>query len=289
MARGRMSTASSPSWSRPFVFGVVTDIHFGPEAFFEGRLRKLTAHAPELATAFAERMRREVRPDLVIHLGDAIEDASPADDLARYHACLAHLEAWGGPVTHIAGNHDLIHLRAEDLRRAWGMGSTPGPLYRSFDVGPLRVLCLHTHEEKDVRVYLDEPQLAWVDDELARHAERDVMVLMHHSAADQDTRDNRWFSRCPHLALVDNRRELRTRLARHGRVRLVLNGHLHWNHVAVHHGIPFLTLQSLVENLDDDAPGRAAAAHAVVRVHHDHLTVDIAGAAPAHHRFDAVS
>ena len=31
-------------------------------------------------------------------------------------------------------------------------------------------------------------------------------------------------------------------------------------------GLPFVTVQSLIENLDEDAPGRAAAAHAVVRI-----------------------
>ena len=47
-------------------------------------------------------------------------------------------------------------------------------------------------------------------------------------------------------------------------MRAVFNGHLHWNHLDVIAGIPYVTVQSLIENLDDDAPGRAAAAHAVV-------------------------
>ena len=53
--------------------------------------------------------------------------------------------------------------------------------------------------------------------------------------------------------------------AESGRVRAVFNGHLHWNHLDVIAGIPYVTVQSLIENLDDDAPGRPAAAHAVVR------------------------
>ena len=48
---------------------LVTDLHFGPEARFAGKLRKLTAHAGDLARAFVERMNREVHPDLVVNLG----------------------------------------------------------------------------------------------------------------------------------------------------------------------------------------------------------------------------
>ncbi len=81
---------------------------------------------------------------------------------------------------------------------------------------------------------------------------------MHHSAADQDLRGNRWFEGSPHLCLVRERRAMRRLFEEHG-VLAVFNGHLHWNHLDVIRGIPYVTLQSLIENLDDDAPGRAAA------------------------------
>ena len=45
--------------------GFVTDIHFGPEARFEGKLRKLSAHAPELLERFVAKMNHEVRPDAI--------------------------------------------------------------------------------------------------------------------------------------------------------------------------------------------------------------------------------
>src|SRR5690606_31897535 len=75
---------------RVVTLGVVTDLHFGPEAHFGGKLRKLTAAAPALARAFAEKMRA-TQPDLVINLGDDIEDESPERDAERYAACLAIL------------------------------------------------------------------------------------------------------------------------------------------------------------------------------------------------------
>ena len=63
--------------------GVVTDLHFGPEARYRGKLRKLTHLAGELARAFVRRMNDEVTPELVVNLGDDIEDESREADLGR--------------------------------------------------------------------------------------------------------------------------------------------------------------------------------------------------------------
>ncbi len=54
------------------LLALITDLHFGPEARFGGKLRKLTAHAGDLTRAFVDRMNREVKPDLVVNLGDDI-------------------------------------------------------------------------------------------------------------------------------------------------------------------------------------------------------------------------
>ena len=72
----------------------------------------------------------------------------------------------------------------------------------------------------------------------------------------------------------------------HG-VRAVFNGHLHWNHLDVIDGIPYVTLQSLIENVDEDAPGRAAAAHAVVRLSPGRIVVEVEGAERARYQIDA--
>jgi 3',5'-cyclic AMP phosphodiesterase CpdA len=265
-------------------FGIVTDLHFGPEARFGGKLRKLTAQAPSLARAFARRMREEVRPDFVVCLGDAIEDESPAADRARYQDCLAILREAGTDLVCVAGNHDRVHLAPEVLRTAWG-SSAEGPLYSSFDRGGVHFVVLYTHERKDVEVTIDAAQLGWLEGDLAATT-LPTVVLMHHSAAEQDLRGNRWFEGLPHLCLVRERKRLRELLARSGRTLAVFNGHLHWNHLDVLDGIPYVTLQSLIENVEEDAPGTAAAAHAVVRVGPRRVTVEVAGVEPARYQLD---
>ena len=262
--------------------GAISDAHFGPRASFDGKLRKLSERAPELTRAFAARMRDDVRPDLVVSLGDALEDESAEIDLQRYQQYLDILGSAERDLVHVAGNHDRVNLSAETLRSAWGM-SASGPLYRSFDRGGFHLVVLYSHERKDQDVTLGPEQLEWLAADLAG-SPRDTVVLVHHSPADQDLRGNRWFARDPHLCLIQDRRRLRQILRAHGRTRLVLNGHLHWNHLAVVDSIPYVTLQSLVENVDEDAPGRAAAAHAVVRIDASGLLVDVVGAHPARYQ-----
>jgi hypothetical protein len=109
---------------------------------------------------------------------------------------------------------------------------------------------------------------------------------MHHSASEQEVEDSRWWPGRAHLALVKERAELRRAFEESGLVKAVFNGHLHWNHLDVIAGIPYVTVQSLIENLDDDAPGRAAAAHAVIRLSERRMTVNVRGNDVARYQFE---
>ncbi len=264
------------------VVGLVTDLHFGPEASFGGKLRKLTAQAPTLLEAFVERMNREVRPDVVVNLGDDLEDESFEADKRRYAEVMSILGRLDAPVLHVAGNHDTVYLRPSDLAELWERPQSR--LYYATDVGGYHLLVLHTQEQKDVSVTIDDAQLAWLESDLAA-ASTPVLVFMHHSAADQHLVGNRWFEKAPHICLVRERARLREIIAASGKVLGVFNGHLHWNHLDVIDSIPYVTLQSLIENLDDDAPGRPAAAHAVVRITHRRLLVEVEGAERARYQF----
>jgi hypothetical protein len=101
---------------------------------------------------------------------------------------------------------------------------------------------------------------------------------MHHTASEMRLDGNRWFDGRPHVARIVQRRALRRIIEASGKVVAVFNGHVHWNHLDIINGIPYITLQSLIENLDDDAPGRAAAAYAVCDLNDRRLVVTIHGA-----------
>jgi Icc protein len=262
--------------------GIITDLHFGPEARYGGKLRKLSQKAGDLTRDFVREMNTGIEPDLVVNLGDDIEDESREADLARYGECQAILRGLRAPLVNVAGNHDLIHMNRDDLNRFWGRS---GPLFYSLDVGAWHFVILHTLEKTGVEIRVPEAQKQWLVADLAA-TDRPAIVLMHHSASEQSLDDSRWWPGRSHLALVKERAEIRRIFEESGRVRAVFNGHLHWNHLDVIGAIPYVTVQSLIENVDDDAPGRAAAAHAVVRLYDRRIVVRVRGNDPARYQFE---
>jgi 3',5'-cyclic AMP phosphodiesterase CpdA len=262
--------------------GFVTDLHFGPQAFHEGKLRKLTHHAAELTQSVVRAMNEAIRPDLLVNLGDDIEDESKDADLARYTECQEILRTANAELVNVAGNHDTIHLTRDDLTRVW---RHDGPLFYSFDRKGFHLAVLHTHERKDVDIRIPQAQLEWIEADLAKTS-LPVVILMHHPASEQDLSDSFWFNAHPHLALVKERAELRAILEASKKVRAVFNGHVHRNHFDVIAGIPYVTFQSLIENLDEDAPGRPASAHAIAHVDERRMVFRVHGNDPARYQFD---
>lgn len=268
-------TGTSPA----LVLGVVTDLHFGPAAYFGGKLRKLTHRAEELLQGVLDELAA-AEPDAIVNLGDDIEDESYEADLARYQRCQSILRSSGRPIINVAGNHDTVFLGREELMATWG---ERGPLHRSLDLGGVHIVVLHSLERKDIDVSIGQDQLTWLEEDLAR-TQLPVLVLCHHPLSEQDFDDSRWFSKAPHLALVKNRQEVRDVLRESGKVRLVVNGHVHRNHFDVVDGLPFVTVQSLVENLDDDAPGTPAAAYALITITPERALVRVKGNDPARYQ-----
>lgn len=260
----------------------VTDVHFGPAATFNGKLRKLTHHAGPLTEEFAKRMRDHDEPDLVVNLGDVLEDQDGATDRRNYETFAATLDSIGKPVVHVAGNHDTVFLSDDDLLSIWNARPRPdfeeGPevLSYSLDLDPLHIAVLRSVERKDQDVRLPEAQLQWLEADLARSS-RPALVFVHHPLSEMRLEGNRWFEKAPHICRVAERRRVREIIEASGKVLAVFNGHVHWNHFDVIAGIPYLTLQSLTENLDDDAPGRPARAHAVVDIDERRLVCHVRG------------
>lgn len=258
-----------------------TDQHFGPVASFGGKLRKLTHQAAALTEKFVTRMNLEAKPDAVVNLGDVLEDESEALDTERYAQFLELVAKLSCPALHVIGNHDSVYLSDEKLLAMLGTHS----LYRSVDIAGVHLVVLRSIERKDRDVRLPDAQLSWLRADLDQTS-LPTVICIHHPLSDLDLTGNRWFEKAPHICRVANRREVREVIEHSGKVRAVFNGHAHWNHLDVVNGIPYITLQSLIENVDDDAPGRAAAAHAVVDVSPKRVLVDVFGEHPAHYQFD---
>ena len=224
---GRGDCASDSA--RPLKVCVFADLHFSVGTFANG------------TPAFLERIlaRAEAeRCDMVIHLGDMVHNLSqkPVQDLVRrYHDF--HLPAY-----HVIGNHDqdgtehAVTLEAFRLERG----------YYSFDRGGFRFIVL------DPNYFCNEPgkfihhskgnyfkrakgsTINWIPPDQMEWLKATIdtspvpcVVLSHQS-----------FERGPRGGGVTNAREVREVFnaanAKHpGRVRLVMNGHHHVDHVRI--------------------------------------------------------
>ena len=263
-------------------FALISDVHFGPLAYHDGKLRKMTHQAASLTRRFVDRMNGIEQPDLVINLGDVIEDKSRDEDLENYGRFIELMRELESEVIHVAGNHDTINLAEDDLRSFW---RTQEPLHYTRDVGGIHWIVLRTVEIKDTAIHLPEDQLLWLEAHLAKIS-TPTIVLMHHPASDMVLEGNRWFESQPHICRVAERKRLRGILEASGKVVAVFNGHVHWNHFDVISSIPYVTMQSLTENVDDDAPGRPAGAYAVCDIDERRLVIHVHGAEPARYQIE---
>jgi 3',5'-cyclic AMP phosphodiesterase CpdA len=94
--------------------------------------------------------------------------------------------------------------------------------------------------------HISDAQLAWLEADLAAHPQR-AIVFCHHALDDQPIERNPLFREHPEWAMVENRIAVRQLLSRSGNVAAVVTGHTHWNRATWVDGIPFLSIQGLVE------------------------------------------
>jgi 3',5'-cyclic AMP phosphodiesterase CpdA len=270
--------------------GIITDVHLGPTLAEaeqrEGQAVKLTRYAAPLTEQVVYGWRTRERPELVLNLGDVLSDVSREVDRESYAYFCSLLDDAGVPVLHVAGNHDQVNLSDQDLLELWQLDRRwPAALRHeastayAVDFGGHRFVILSTRFQPPEGVFLGAGQLEFLHSCLAS-APGPCVLLTHQPASEMSLRGNRWFEADPHLALIHERGELRRILARHAHVLAAFNGHAHWNHVDVIGGVPFITVQSLTENIDPAGVPRAAAASAIVELSESGLELCVSGAQP---------
>jgi len=163
----------------------------------------------------------DVSPDFFILSGDLVNDGKEAE-YRRLNSVLDELREFGAPLILGLGNHDCrIHFRrivlgeeSEDESRRY---------YHSRMFGGLRVVMLDSKLPGAVYGDLDEPQLAWLAEELRKPAPLGNLIAIHHPPV---------FSTVEPLSehCLKNSDDLAEAVSGH-RVHAVLSGHIHYAHV----------------------------------------------------------
>ena len=259
-------------------FAIISDIHVGEESEHKGVIRKLSRYSLKFLDDFIARMNTEVKPGFVVNLGDMINDVSYEADVKNLKLVLEALKRLTCPVFHLAGNHEQWTIEKKELESLIG-----GPVHYSFDASAYHGIVLFSEAYKGEDSTIGDEQKTWLQKEL-QNTHKKILVFVHHSLADQDLTGNFWFDERPNRALIGNREEIRKIMEESGKVVAVFNGHVHWNRMDVHNGIPYFNIQSLVENFNSD--GVPAECHAVVEIDDKGIDVDVVGTDKAHYQYE---
>jgi Icc protein len=137
---------------------------------------RIAGRSPSLALEEALRQARDqlaaqgVRVDRLLLSGDLCDDES----WGGYVALRETLRDWPGPIDLLAGNHDHPTL----LRAVMGRRARIAPAV--VELGPWRLLLLHSHRSGSVAGWLGEPQLRWLAEQLRIAAPGPVLLAVHH-------------------------------------------------------------------------------------------------------------
>lgn len=238
-------------------FALVTDVHLGPYRLDYGIHRKATIYAEKLLKDFVQKMNSSFHPDFVVQGGDLIEDENKNTDIKNYKTGLAILSKLHCPVYHLVGNHELRNLSVSGMKKLLEYTR----LYFSIDRDDFRLIFLFTKPGKpEENIRLDAKQLSWLKNQV--NTDKKIIIFSHHSLIPVNTRGNFWFAKNSKATYIQNHRKF-LNIIKEKNVKLAINGHLHWNRKKVVNGIPFITVQSLVENESEKFEGPPANCYAL--------------------------
>ncbi|MFZ5832927.1 MAG: metallophosphoesterase family protein [Planctomycetota bacterium] len=244
-------TAASAAPGKPFRFVHLSDIHVQPELRAAAGMTKCLAAVESL----------DPKPDLIVTGGDLIMDAFAQDEARSkmlfelYKKVLA--DHTGIPVRQCIGNHDIF---------GWAnkKGVTPAhpqygkkmvcemlelpQTYYAFDAGGWRFYILddiQPTEDHRYEAYLDEPQRAWLEEQLRQKDPAMPAAVVCHipilsvTAMDVASTFRDGVHAVPSALVCRDAHDLAHLLAKHN-VRLALSGHMHMVDRVDYRGVTYI-------------------------------------------------
>lgn len=243
-----------------------SDLHYAQKSQIipgsNAEKRKLVHFTEPLVNKLIYKINTSIHPDAVITLGDLIEDCCNHDnDITNLKYIWNILKKIESPFYSITGNHDLrtMYSRKEVEEIMEYNHST-----FSKDVNGYHLVFLgldvNCNLGKDLSLseggiikthFLSNNDLEWLRNDLKQNRLPSI-VFVHYGIAEDTMEGNWWFEKCPHYALLGNRKELKEILKEDKNLLAVFSGHQHWTKKIVEDGIPYYIIGSLTENINMD-------------------------------------
>ncbi|MBE7557589.1 metallophosphoesterase [bacterium] len=189
--------------------------------------RKIDGDMPEALLEVAAKIR-ELSPDFVMHTGDIVDGETP-ESIAFAREVMRPIPR---PLYPILGNHDTYRNNHANWLSIWKDDFPSDKVYYSFDCKGWHFImldCLLNQSHS-----LREPQLAWLDADLAQHPDRPTVIAAHTPVGEPGENPRLTSGLAPRLAV-------------NPQVKLILAGHTHRNHYARYNGRAHATVAAMVE------------------------------------------
>lgn len=243
---------------------IFSDLHYAPTRPINNGSRidrKLTDLAVPLLDKLIEKSNTDIKPDVVLNLGDLVEDFNDkAMDLENIEYIFDKFGGFDAAFYTLAGNHDLRSMDSRvEVEQIMGYSHSTF----SVDIGGYHFVFLGlnvdssgSHAEGGIykTQFISQKDLEWLKEDIASNT-LPTIYLCHFGIAEDDMAGNWWFWDNPHNALLGNRAELKDILKTDENILAVFSGHQHWTKHHIEDGIEYHVIGSMTENLhEDDIP-----------------------------------
>ena len=215
-------------------------------------------YAEPLLSKLIEKINNEIKPELVLNLGDLVEDFNDHDkDIINLNYIWNKFKNIKGKFYSCIGNHDLRSMSSRnEVEQIMGYGHSTF----SFDIEGMHIVILGTYVNNDIGTesggifktqFISEQDLNWLKEDLDEN-KLPTIICTHFGVAEDDMKGNWWFESCPEHALLGNRKELKEILKKDKNIIAVFSGHQHWTKTIIEDGISYYIVGSMTENINND-------------------------------------
>ena len=251
---------------------VVGDVHHGPPT---------ATKRGEQALSLLDDVVRAIevdKPDLVLDMGDRINDIDPQTDRRLAREVGNVFRRITAPRVHLLGNHDMCFMDREANEEALGTSVA----HQVRDLGVWRMVVFQPTVE--IRrpggfAPIGAADLAWLRNVLVS-SDQPSLVVSHVPVSGHSMESNYYFQGRAEFSTYPNRDEVLGILDSASAPIAWLSGHVHWNTFIRIAGIPHLTIQSLSESFTSG--GQAAGAWGTLTLSAEGIDLSLGGLDPFH-------
>ena len=234
---------------------VFADIHYIDEIPNWPVKRKLVEYADRLTEKMIDRINNDIKPDVVVYLGDLIQASSNLEtDIKNIKHVWKMFKKINYPYYTILGNHELKSVKSnKEILDVIGYKKAT----YSVDINDYHLVFIGTdinEEDKSCRTqYISKEDLEWLKNDLEKNNDKKIIMFSHFGIAeDKDIKNNFWCYTEDGENLMLRNRDILKELMRNKNIIAIFCGHFHWTKKIHEDGFDYYMVGSLTENINND-------------------------------------